>query len=382
MTPLMNKTAIVGIGQTKLGKGFDESEEELSCIAIKAALDDAGLKPSEVDGITSFTMQTVEEEELVRDLGLNELTYFARSPAGGGCGCGTVGHAAMAIATGEADVVVAYRARKRSGRASRMWSQQQQAMTRELWTRPFGIIRPVDEIALLARRYMHEYGATRDHLANIALGFRRHANMNPNAFMHGKPMTREQYHAARMISDPCGLFDCCLENDGALAVVLTSAERARDLKRKPAYIHSFAQGITRDSAMMANFYARDPFNTQSWAAAKLLWNRSDFKPADMASAQIYDAFSPEIWFVLEGYGFAKRGEGATFTENGNIEVGGKLPVNTSGGSLLEAYVHGFNMILEGVRQVRGESTAQVPDTKAVFVCSSDIVPTGALVLRA
>jgi acetyl-CoA acetyltransferase len=379
---LKDRTAIVGIGQTRFGKGFEESEEDLSCMAILAALEDAGLSPSEVDGIASFTYQGTEEEEIVRDLGLGDLTFFARTPAGGGGGCGTVGHAAMAIATGQADVVVAYRARKRSGRASRMWSQQQQAMTRELWTRPFGIIRPVDEVALLARRYMHEYGATRDHLANVALAFRRHANMNPNAFMHGKPLTREQYMAARMISDPCCLFDCCLETDGALAVVLTSAERARGLKQRPAYIHAFAQGLTRDSAMMANFYQADPFYTQSWAAARKLWEGSDFRQGDIASAQIYDAFSPEIWFVLEGYGFAGRGEGAAFTENGGIEIGGRLPVNTGGGSLSEAYVHGYNMILEGVRQVRGTSTAQVPDTKCVFVCSSDIVPTGALLLRA
>lgn len=380
---IKDRTAIVGIGQTAFGKGFAESEEQLACQAIMMALDEAGIDPSEVDGLTSFSMQTAEEEHIGRDLGFGDLTFFSRTPAGGGGGAGTVVHGAMAIATGQANVVVAYRSRKRSAKASRIWmGTPKRALGRQMWESPFGHIRPADDASFLYRRYMHEFGATREHLANIAVSFRANANRNPTAVMHDRPMTREQYFAARWISEPLGLFDCCLETDGALAVVLVSAERAKDCPTKPAYIHSIGQGISAGSTMMFGYRAEDPFRTQAYACAKTLWKDSDFKQKDVSVAQIYDAFSPEIIFSLEGYGFCKRGEGAAFTENGGIEFGGRLPVNTAGGGLSEAYLHGFNLINEAVRQVRGTATSQVPNVKCSFVSSSDGVPTGALLLRA
>jgi acetyl-CoA acetyltransferase len=384
MTPLKDRTAIAGIGQTEFGKGLEQTELALACTSIKAALDDAGIKASEVDGLVSYTMQGAEEDEVAATLGFNDLTFFSRLPAGGGGSAGTVCHATLGIATGQADVVVAYRSRKRSGRASRPWAQQAEdrmVHPRAMWTRPWGIVRPVDELALLTRRYMLEYGATREHLANVALTFRAHANRNPSAFMHARPLTREEYFGARWVSDPLCLFDCCLETDGAMAVVVVSAERARDLRQVPAYIHAVAQGLTSDSVMMSNFFGDDPLQTQANACAKSLWRQSDIQPADIDVAQIYDAFSPEIFFCLEAYRFCKRGEGAAFTENGNITLGGKLPLNTSGGGLSEVYLHGYNMIIEGVRQMRGTSTAQVPDAETCFVCASDLNPTGAFVLR-
>jgi acetyl-CoA acetyltransferase len=380
---LKDRTAIAGIGQTVFGKGMPESELALACRAIKLALDDAGIPAKEVDGLVSFTMQTAEEDEVSSSLGFGDLTFFSRLPAGGGGSAGTVCHAALGVATGQADVVVAYRSRKRSARASRVWMQTDERVDRprEMWTRPWGVVRPVDELALLMRRYMQQYGATREHLANIALAFRAHANRNPAAFMHSRPMSREEYMAARWISDPLCLFDCCLETDGAMAAVIVSAERARDLKQKPVYIHAVAQGIVSDSATMANFFSEDPLHTQAHACARSLWRQSDIQPTDIDVAQMYDAFTPEIFFCLEAYGFCKRGEGAAFTENGNITLGGKLPLNTSGGGLSEVYLHGFNMIVEGVRQMRGTSTAQVPDAESCFVCASDLNPTGAFVLR-
>jgi acetyl-CoA acetyltransferase len=250
-----------------------------------------------------------------------------------------------------------------------------------MWTRPFGLIRPVDELAMVARRHMSLYGTTRDHLANIALAFRAHANLNPNAVMHAKRMTREDYFAARQISEPLCLFDCCLETDGAIAVVITSAERAKDCRQKPAYIHAFGQGISDGSTTMSNYFGPDPLRGQSWACAEVLWRHSDFKPKDVSCAQIYDAFTPEIIISLEGYGFCKRGEAGPFTDNGALGPGGRFPVNTSGGGLSEAYIHGYNLITEGVRQIRGTSTSQVPDANCVFVSSSDGVPTGAILLR-
>ncbi len=250
------------------------------------------------------------------------------------------------------------------------------------WTRPAGMLRPVDEIAMLTRRYMHEYGATRDHLANVALAFRKHANRNPDAMMRDRPLTRDEYMAARWISEPLCLFDNCLETDGALAVVITSAERARDLPHPPAFLHSFAQGLPQQHQPMINFFCDDPLRGPAWSCAARLWERSDFRPGDIPVAQIYDAFSPLIPLSLEGYGFCDRGEGAAYTDGGALEwPDGRLPTNTSGGGMSEAYVHGFNLILEGVRQIRGTSVCQVDDATACLVTSGEGVPTSALVLR-
>ena len=244
------------------------------------------------------------------------------------------------------------------------------------------MLRPVDEIAMLTRRYMHQYGATREHLANVAVAVRKHANRNPAAVMYSKPMTHEDYMAARWISEPLCLFDNCLETDGALACVVVSAERARDLRQPPVYIHAFAQGLPSQHQTMVNFFNDDPLSGPAWACARRLWRNAEFGPADVDVAQIYDAFTPLIPLSLEGYGFCERGEGAAFTEGGNLEWGkGTLPTNTSGGGLSEAYVHGFNLINEGVKQLRGTSTSQVEGAETCLVTSGEGVPTSALLLR-
>jgi acetyl-CoA acetyltransferase len=380
---LQDATAIVGIGQTAFAKGLEDSELSLACQAIKAAIDDAGLRPSDVDGLVMYSMENGREVEVARNVGLGDVTYFGEVGYGGGAGCATVGHAAMAVATGQCRVAVAWRARKRAAKTSRPWAQVSERLGgQNQWTRTFGLLRPVDEIAMLARRYMHEFGATRDHLANVALAFRKHANRNPNATMKDKTLTREDYMRARWISEPLCLYDNCLETDGALAVVIASAERARDLPQRPAYVHSFAQSIPRAHQVMTNYFCDDPLLGPSWVCARLLWERSDFKPADLRVAQIYDAFSPLIPLSLEGYGFCGRGEGAAFTEGGALEwPAGRLPTNTSGGGMSEAYVHGFNLILEAVRQLRGTSTCQVEGAESCLVTSGEGVPTSALLLR-
>ena len=382
-TLIKDRTAIVGIGQTAFGKGLADSELSLACQAIAAAIDDAGLQPADVDGLVMYSMENGREVEVARNVGLGDITYFGEIGYGGGAGCGTVGHAAMAVVTGQCNVAVAWRARKRSAKGSRPWANVNARLSgSQQWTRPFGLLRPVDEIAMLARRYMHEFGGTRDHLANVALAFRRHANRNPNATMYEKKMTRDDYMRARWISEPLCLFDNCLETDGALAVVIVSAERAKDLKQRPAYIHSFAQSIPRQHQVMTNYFTDDPLLGPAWACARLLWQHSDFAPKDVPVAQLYDAFSPLIPLSLEGYGFCGRGEGAAFTDRGALEwPNGRLPTNTAGGGMSEAYVHGFNLVLEGVRQLRGSSPCQVEGAACCLVTSGEGVPTSALLLR-
>jgi acetyl-CoA acetyltransferase len=379
---LKNKTAIAGIGQTTFARHLDGSEKRLACEAIVAALDDAGIDPCEVDALSSYTMENNDQVEIAKNIGAGDITFFSEIGFGGGGGCATVGHLAMAIATGQARVGVAFRSRKR-GSGPRPWTLTGPGAlpTPSQWTRPWGLLRPADEIGMLTRRYMHEFGATRDHLANVAIACRRHANMNPNAVMYERTLSREDYMNARWISEPLCLFDNCLETDGALACVLVSTDRAKDCPQPPVYVHAVGQGLPAQHHTMVNFWNDDPLRGPAWACAEILWRHADLTPADVKVAQIYDAFSALIPLSLEGYGFCGRGEGAAFTEDGRIELGGRLPVNTSGGGLSEAYVHGFNLINEGVRQIRGTSTAQVPDADVCLVTSGEGVPTSAILLR-
>ena len=383
-SPLKDAAAIVGIGQTEFAKQIDRPETQLAAEAVLAALHDAGIEPQEVDGLSSFTMETTDEVTLAKSLGFGDITYFSQVGYGGGAGCATIGHAAMAIATGQADVVVAWRSRKRGARTSRPWAAAPSRLPIQAqWTRPFGLLRPVDEVAMLARRYSYEYGAGREHLAEVAMAVRAHANRNPAALMYDKPMTLEDYMSARYISEPLCLFDNCLETDGALAAVLVSAERAKDCAHPPALVHAFGQGLHRQHEVMVNYYCEDPLRGPAWTAAEKLWAHSDVRPEDIHVAQIYDAFTPLILLSLEGYGMCKRGEAADFVADGNLRWGsGSLPTNTSGGGLSEAYVHGFNLITEGVRQVRGTSTSQVEGAETCLVTSGEGVPTSAIILRA
>jgi acetyl-CoA acetyltransferase len=379
---LRDRTAIVGIGETAFAKHLEASEKVLALQAVQGALADAGIDPGEVDGLSSYTLETTDEVDLARSLGLGDLSYFGQVGYGGGAGCGVVGQAAMAVATGQCNVAVAWRSRKRGSASSRPWAGVAARVGGAAqWTRPFGLLRPVDEIAMLTRRYQHEYGATRDHLANVALAFRRHANANPAAIMHDKALTRDDYLNARWISEPLCLYDNCLESDGACAVVICRADRARDLRQPPALVHAWTQSLPRQHQTMTNFFGDDPLEGPAWACARQLWSRSAIGPGDVDVAQLYDAFSPLILLSLEGYGFCTRGDGGPFTDDGALEVGGRLPTNTSGGGMSEAYLHGFNLITEAVRQVRGTSTNQVPHANWSLVTSGEGVPTGALLLR-
>jgi acetyl-CoA acetyltransferase len=195
-------------------------------------------------------------------------------------------------------------------------------------------------------------------------------------------ITVEDHQSSRMIAEPLHLLDCCLETDGACAVVVTSAERARDLKQPPAYILAAARASGRNSEPMMNLNRRDPMITDAAWAAKDLYAMAGIGPANVDVAELYDHFTPWAIMALEDFGFCAKGEGAAFVDSGATRwPDGKLPVNTHGGSLSEAYIHGFTHILEGVRQIRGSSTCQVHDAEVALVCSAVPVPTSALILR-
>lgn len=382
MTLLRDQAAVVGLGTTQFAKHLDPSEQVLALHAIKAALADAGISPGEVDGLSSYTMENTEEIEIARNLGLGDVTYFGQVGYGGGAGCAVVGQAAMAVASGQCSVAVAWRSRKRGAATSRPWAGVSKRVTgNHQWTRPFGLLRPVDEIAMLTRRYMHEYGATREHLANVAIAFRRHANRNPAAMMRDRPLDHDTYMAARWVSEPLCLYDNCLESDGAAAVVITGTDRAADTPHPAAFVHAWSQSLPRQHQTMTNFFVDDPLRGPAWAAAAKLWSQAEIGPSEVDVAQLYDAFSPLVPLSLEGYGFCRRGEGGPFTEDGALDLGGRLPTNTSGGGMSEAYLHGFNLIVEAARQIRGSSTSQVPGARWSLVTSGEGVPTSALLLR-
>lgn len=379
---ISGKVAIAGIGQTRFGKGLEPSERELACLAIDAALRDAGIEPGAVDGLSCYTMEATADFDLVRDLGLGPITFFGQVGHGGGAGPGTVGLAAMAIATGQATTAVAWRARKRSGAASRVWAQSGAVLEDHWkWSRPSGLLRPVDEVAMLARRYSHEYGDIAPALAQFAVTLREYACANPAATMFGKPISTDDYYASRMIADPLRLYDNCLETDGAVAVVLVAADRASRSNGPPVLIEALAQGMIPGHQPMADFHREDPFTGNSSVAARKLWSQTALGPDDVDVAQFYDAFSPLPLFSLETYGFVERGSAARFICEGGIGPDGALPCNTAGGSLSEAYLHGMNLITEAVRQLRGTATTQIAEARVALVTGCDVTPNGALLLR-
>ena len=378
---IRDKTAIVGIGTTEYVKNIGRSELETALEAIRAALDDAGLTPKDVDAIFRFDDQADNELELARNLGVPNLRVWGAIGWGGGAACAPVVHAAMAIASGMASVAVAFRARNR-GSGGRPWGRTATRVDRHAaFEMPYGLVSPVQQNAVMARRYLHDYGAKPDHFARVAVSQRQNATRNPRALFRD-PITVEDVLSSRMIADPLHLFDCCLETDGACAVVVTSADRARDLRQPPAYISGAAQGTGPRHYMMTPFYQDDPFDLPNVYAARDVYAMAGVGPEDIDVALLYDVFSPLVLWQLEAYGFCGRGEAGPFVEEGRIDwPKGDIPVNTHGGSLSEAYVHGVNHILEAVRQLRGTSTCQVDGASVALVAGAPVVPTSVLILH-
>jgi acetyl-CoA acetyltransferase len=375
--------AIVGIGATEFSKDSGRSELRLAVDAVRAALDDAGLTPSDVDGLVTFTMDTNAEVAVARELGLGELTFFSQIGYGGGAACATVAQAALAVTAGVADVVVCYRAlNERSGhRFGQVNRAAASSGVDSGWHYPMGLGTPAAMVAMVARRYLHVYGATSEDFGRVAVADRRHAANNPRAWFYRRPITLADHQASRWIAEPLRLLDCCQESDGAVAIVVTSVERARDLPQPPAVIRAAAQGSAPDQYVMTSYY-RDELTglPEMGVVARQLWRQSGYTPADIRTAVLYDHFTPYVLLQLEELGFCGRGEARHFIADGAIEIGGRLPINTHGGQLGEAYIHGMNGIAEAVRQVRGSAVNQVDGDGPVLVTAGTGVPTSGLIL--
>ncbi|WP_369207926.1 lipid-transfer protein [Streptomyces sp. PU-14G] len=376
---LGGRAAVVGVGATPFTKDSGRSELALAVEAVRAALDDAGLTPGDVDGMVTFTMDTSPEITVAQAAGVGELSFFSRVHYGGGAACATVQQAALAVACGLAETVVCYRAfNERSGRRFGAGVQQREPSAEGAalgWSLPFGLLTPASWVAMAAQRYLHTYGLTPEAFGHVAVVDRKYAATNPAAYFHGKPLTLEQHAASRWIVEPLRLLDCCQETDGGQALVITSPERARGLRHRPALIAAAAQGAGRGQEQMTSFY-RDELTglPEMGVVARQLWRTSGLGPAEMDVAVLYDHFTPFVLMQLEEFGFCGRGEGAAFVAEE------ALPLNTHGGQLGEAYLHGMNGIAEAVRQLRGTSVNQVDGCERVLVTAGTGVPTSGLVL--
>lgn len=395
-------TAIVGIGATEFSKESARSELQLACEAVGSAIADAGLKPSDVDGMVSYSQETSSEIHVARNLGIGELTFFSRVHHGGGAACGTIAHAVAAIEAGLAEVVVCWRAfNERSGvRFGLGMSGRPVDTTADTaaysWILPYGLSTPAQWVAMFARRYMHEFGATSEDFGRVTVGIRDFAATNPKAWFYERPITLEEHQASRWIAEPLHLLDCCQETDGGQAVVVVSAERARDLPHAPAYVAGAAQGSSDGQQMMTSYYGSSMVGIPEMGlVARQLWRQSGLAPDDIDAAILYDHFTPFVLQQLEEFGFCGRGEAKDFVREGHLLRGGRLPTNTHGGQLGEAYLHGMNGVAEGVRLIRGTSVNQPrgvlgevgpgqsgPHSQHVLVTAGTGVPTSALILSA
>jgi acetyl-CoA acetyltransferase len=374
---LRGRVAVAGIGETvyyKHGRSPD-AEFVLAVKAILRACEDAGISPREIDGFASYSNDRNEPSRLAAALGLPELRFSNMQwGGGGGGGSAAVGNAAAAIAAGMADCVVVFRALAQGQFARFGLGGQTATVSGEpAFTFPYGMISPGQRYAMRAMRFMHEHGIGREPLRAIAMASYHHAQQNPRAVMHGRPLTAEMYDQSRFIVEPFRLYDCCLENDGAAALVLVSAERARDLRSRPVYLLGVAQGSEhRNGAPLHNapLYGTSSFTT----IAPRLYAMAGVGARDVDVVQSYENFTGGVLMSLVEHGlFAADEAAAVCTLPNLLAPKGRLPLNTSGGNLAECYMHGLGLQLEAVRQLRGESTNQVSGAEVSMVCSGPMV---------
>jgi len=374
---IRGRVAVAGVGETTYYRHGQAPEPEvtLALKAILAACADAGIDPRRVDGFASYSNDRNEPSRLAAALGLPELRFSNMQwGGGGGGGSAAVGNAAAAIAAGYADCVVVFRALAQ-GQFQRFGSAPPAATVsgEQALTFPYGLMSPAQRFAMKVMRFMHDHGIGPEAQRAIALASYHHAQANPRAVMHGRPLTPEAYDASRWIVEPFRLFDCCLENDGAAALVLVSAERARDLRRTPAYLLGVAQGSEYRNAARghnAPTYASASFTT----VAPRLWAMAGVGPKDVHVVQSYENFTGGVLMSLVEHEFFPPDDANDFLTLENlIAPHGRLPLNTSGGNLAECYMHGLELQIEAVRQLRGESTSQVPGARVAMVISGPMV---------
>jgi acetyl-CoA acetyltransferase len=368
---LLAQTAIVGIGQTEFSRDSGRSELQLACEASRAAIEDAGLNPADIDGMVTFDCDPNDELAIIRSLGISGLRWVSRT-FGAGAGAGAcVHHAAAAVASGAARNVLVFRAfNERSGR--RFGQPASQVASPGLnWTLPYGLDTPAKISGLWYQPYMARYGVTNADFGLYSVAARKYAATNPNARFYRRPITLEDHQASRWIVEPIvRLLDCCLESDGGVALIVTSADRARDTP-KPVRIEAADTSHLFGGDILFDYYRRDAGAgyPEAESLARNLFRAAGVTNDDIDVCMIYENFTPVVFLQLEACGFCGAGEAKDFIAEGNIDIDGKLPVNTNGGHVGEAYIHGVNLVLEAVRQVRGTAFNQVVNVEhAMMTC--------------
>jgi acetyl-CoA acetyltransferase len=385
--------AIVGVGATpyyRRGESAPQTITELAGKAILAACEDAGLSVKDIDGFAYYSgaasgyAEKMDTAEFMETLGIPEVTYSAAITSGGGGSAGAIGLARSAIVAGDANVVVTLMALQQSKQRLGASYGSMAPDPLSSFIQPSGLSGPGHMMSLLFRRHMHQYGTRREALAEIAISSRTNAMNRPKAIMT-KPMTLDDYFDARMIADPLCLFDFCLETDGAIAIITTSIDRARDLKQKPVPVVAAMHGGSAKWGRAFTWFGmpdEEFASAGNKAIADHLYRRAGVAPEDIDVALLYDHFSPMVLMQLEDYGFCEKGEGGAFVESGAIRYEtGSIPVNTHGGQLSEAYIIGMTHILEGVEQMRGTAVNQVADAELALVTGGPAhLPVSGLIL--
>ncbi len=362
---LNGKAAVTGIGESAFSRGSDKSSIALMMEASLKAIADAGLDPKEIDGVIPYALGPVAED-IMTNLGLTDVRFSAQTPMGGASAVAALQCAAAVISAGLCNHVLLALGRRGYSDArvaTRLGAMPQFHVVAE-FENPAGAIAPAQLYAPMARRHMELYGTTADQFAEVAIAMRQHAMLNDNAIMQ-KPLTVEDHHQSRIISDPFRLFDCSLESDGAAAVVVSAADRAKD-SRAPISIIGVAEGHPDSPSVITQ---RPDITKLGLAkAAPRAFEMAGVAHKDIDVAQVYDCFTFTVICELEDMGFCKKGEGGAFVEGGRIRLGGELPANTHGGLLSQAHIAGMNHITELVRQLRGEAgRAQVKDATTGLV---------------
>ncbi|MEN8722713.1 MAG: lipid-transfer protein [Alphaproteobacteria bacterium] len=384
MSEFMDKAAITGVGTTEFSKNSGRSELQLSCEASLAAIKDAGLVPADIDGIVKYDMDSTEEVALQRNLGIPDLNFYAQQGYGGNGSCAVIQTAAMAVACGMAKHVLVFRGlNERSG--TRFGTDVVGAggggtyATNLDYYMPYGLFVPAMFCSFQVNRYFHEFGVDREKLGWVAITQRKHAMKNPTA-RFTEELTWDDYLNSRWIVRPTfRLFDCCVETDGAAAVVISRADLAKDLPNTPALIHGAAIATGPENEFSTSYYREKIWDScEQRLMAEKIHNQTGLTAKDYDVAELYDAFAIQIPFSLESFGFCDVGESFDYIADGRIEVGGEIPVNTHGGHLSDAYLHGQTHIIEAVKQLRGTANAQVNNAETALVTGGG---NSALVLR-
>jgi acetyl-CoA acetyltransferase/uncharacterized OB-fold protein len=366
--PRWRDTAIVGVGQTEYSKNSGRSELQLAAEASLAAIEDAGLDPADIDGMITYGVDTNAESALMECLGIPYVTWVGRPPGGGNISSAVVGMAAAAVVSGAATNVLIYRAfNERSG--FRFGAPTIGALGSLGGAARHYLNNHAAKYALWYQRYMHTFGVTNEDLGRYTVVARRHAATNPNAWFYERPITLEDHQDSRWIVEPVlRLLDCCQESDGGAALVVTSRAQAKDLRQPAVVVEAAAQTHGAGATAGLNYHHGELSRyDEATLVAQSLYRDAGLTPADIDAAMLYENFTPVVFLMLEAHGFCAPGEAKRFIADGNIDLGGSLPVNTHGGLLGEAYLHGMNNAIEAVRQLRGTAANQLRDPEHVLV---------------